>query len=361
VDCSPDRHCVLEGCHDPFSIGSWQAAALPSNRGPAGLPDRASVRRPRRPVSRSNLWVPTKRSRTDLVAAQQCRRSITARLHHIAWCQNSVVGLLEQRHEHTGASGRVPSISAPLTALIGRATQLQAISEMLRRSRLLTVIGPAGVGKTRIAIELGIRQAGQRADGVWLVDLASVRPSEDVAAEAARVLGIRRAPRGAAIAMVRRYLADRDVLLCWTTASTSSTRARSTAQHSTAQHSVSGTGVRRGDRYHESIFDITRHKRSVHMSFKLPLPPPGFGGTQSPPEPSLPTPPTSLLPYGRAIVTLAKDKKSRSTASGGCPLSVLGWPGRIRIRVNGPRAPVHGFRVVGQGLFHGDPRPRSQQ
>jgi CubicO group peptidase (beta-lactamase class C family) len=36
VDCSPDRHCVLEGCHDPSSIGSWQAAALPSKCGPAG-------------------------------------------------------------------------------------------------------------------------------------------------------------------------------------------------------------------------------------------------------------------------------------------------------------------------------------
>jgi predicted ATPase len=75
------------------------------------------------------------------------------------------------------------------------------------------VTGPAGVGKTRTAIELGIGQARQRADGVWLVDLAAVRPSEDVAAEAARVLGIRGAPRDAAIAMVRRYLADRDVLL----------------------------------------------------------------------------------------------------------------------------------------------------
>src|SRR5687768_13123512 len=32
LDCSPNRHRVLEGCHDPSSIGSWQAAALPSDR-----------------------------------------------------------------------------------------------------------------------------------------------------------------------------------------------------------------------------------------------------------------------------------------------------------------------------------------
>ena len=79
--------------------------------------------------------------------------------------------------------------------------------------RLVTLTGPAGVGKTRTAIELGRRQARRRADGVWLVDLASVGAIEDVAAEAARVLDIRGAARDATTDAVRRYLADRDVLL----------------------------------------------------------------------------------------------------------------------------------------------------
>jgi predicted ATPase len=84
---------------------------------------------------------------------------------------------------------------------------------MLHRSRLVTLTGPAGVGKTRTAIELGRSQARQRADGVWFVDLASVSRTEDVAAEAARVLDIRGATRDATTDAVRRYLADRDVLL----------------------------------------------------------------------------------------------------------------------------------------------------
>ena len=84
---------------------------------------------------------------------------------------------------------------------------------MLHRSRLVTLTGPAGVGKTRTAIELGRSQARQRADGVWFVDLASVSRTEDVAAEAARVLDIRGAARDATTDAVRRYLADRDVLL----------------------------------------------------------------------------------------------------------------------------------------------------
>jgi predicted ATPase len=121
------------------------------------------------------------------------------------------VGRLEERREHPGTSEQIPSIPAPLTALVGRAPELQALGEIMRKSRLVTLTGPAGVGKTRTAIELGLRQVHHRADGVWLVDLASVGPStgptDDVAAEAARVLGIRGAKRDATTDVLRRYLA----------------------------------------------------------------------------------------------------------------------------------------------------------
>ncbi len=64
-----------------------------------------------------------------------------------------------------------------------------------------------------MAVELGRRQARRRGDGVWFVDLASVAEPEDVAAETARVLDVRGAARDATADVLRRYLADRDVLL----------------------------------------------------------------------------------------------------------------------------------------------------
>ncbi|WP_328991246.1 LuxR C-terminal-related transcriptional regulator [Kribbella sp. NBC_01245] len=100
----------------------------------------------------------------------------------------------------------------PLTALIGRESELQSVSGMLRRARLVTLTGPGGVGKTRTAIEFGRRQARKQADGVWLVDLASVA-AEDVAAATTRVLDIRGAAGDSSTEVVRRYLADRDALL----------------------------------------------------------------------------------------------------------------------------------------------------
>ena len=119
----------------------------------------------------------------------------------------------QERREHSGPSGSSPSIPAPLTGLIGRASELEAVSDVLSRARLVTLTGPGGVGKTRTAVELGRRQAHRRADGVWFVDLASVAEPEDVAAETARVLDVRGAARDTTTDVLRRYLADRDVLL----------------------------------------------------------------------------------------------------------------------------------------------------
>ncbi|MEV0419275.1 BTAD domain-containing putative transcriptional regulator [Streptosporangium canum] len=81
--------------------------------------------------------------------------------------------------------GRLP---APLTSFIGRDDELELLSRLLETSRLVTVVGPGGAGKTRLALEAASRHRTHRRDRVWLVSLAGT----DVVAEA--VLGALSSP-----------------------------------------------------------------------------------------------------------------------------------------------------------------------
>lgn len=78
------------------------------------------------------------------------------------------------------APGRLP---APLTSFIGRDDELKLLSGLVETSRLVTVVGPGGVGKTRLALEAASRHRTHRRGRVWLVSLAGT----DVVTEA--VLG----------------------------------------------------------------------------------------------------------------------------------------------------------------------------
>ncbi|XVQ08041.1 BTAD domain-containing putative transcriptional regulator [Spirillospora sp. CA-255316] len=64
------------------------------------------------------------------------------------------------------------NLPAPLTALVGRDEAVAEVRELLRAHRLVTLTGPAGVGKTRLALEAA--RPADAADGTWLVELAGV-------------------------------------------------------------------------------------------------------------------------------------------------------------------------------------------
>src|SRR5215203_6792402 len=87
----------------------------------------------------------------------------------------------------------IVSLPAPLTQLIGRETELATLSAELqdRNVRLLTVTGPGGVGKTRLALAAAAKLLDDFPDGVWFVDLAPLNDPTLVLPTVARALGLR--------------------------------------------------------------------------------------------------------------------------------------------------------------------------
>jgi predicted ATPase/DNA-binding CsgD family transcriptional regulator len=88
----------------------------------------------------------------------------------------------------------VYGFSPALTSFVGRAGAVGEVSGLLDDYRLVTVTGPGGVGKTRLAGEVARRVAGRFADGVWLVELAAVRDPARVPSAVTAVLGVRELP-----------------------------------------------------------------------------------------------------------------------------------------------------------------------
>ena len=90
------------------------------------------------------------------------------------------------------APSREPAVHgwpAALTSFVGRAVQVGEVAGLLQERRLVTVTGPGGMGKTRLAREVARRVADRFADGVWLVELATVQDPALVPAAVAAALG----------------------------------------------------------------------------------------------------------------------------------------------------------------------------
>jgi predicted ATPase/DNA-binding SARP family transcriptional activator/Tfp pilus assembly protein PilF len=132
--------------------------------------------------------------------------------------------LRSQAHQRTGSPKAVTVAAAPapsvkgylphaLTDLVGREDERLEVRSCLRHSRLVTLTGVGGIGKTRLASEVAGEVVGEYADGVWLVALDALVEGRLVVRQIASVLGLKEAPGRLLLESVTEYLRLKRVLL----------------------------------------------------------------------------------------------------------------------------------------------------
>jgi predicted ATPase/DNA-binding SARP family transcriptional activator len=112
-----------------------------------------------------------------------------------------------------GQSGRRHNLPAPVSSFIGRARDVEHVAELLHTTRLLTLTGPGGAGKTRLALQVASRREEERQNGVWFADLAPIDDGGLAAQVIADALGFRPRSDRPVLEHLCEYLKDRDLLL----------------------------------------------------------------------------------------------------------------------------------------------------
>ncbi len=99
------------------------------------------------------------------------------------------------------------------SSFVGRHAAIAELRELLHRHRLLTLAGPGGIGKTRLALQLAADVLDEYPDGVWFVELAPLSGVALVARTVAQVLGVAERPGVPIATAIAEFLAPRRALL----------------------------------------------------------------------------------------------------------------------------------------------------
>jgi non-specific serine/threonine protein kinase len=118
------------------------------------------------------------------------------------------------RPDHPAAEARGRhNLPLPTTSFVARAGELGQLEQRMSCSRLVTLTGAGGCGKTRLALEVGHAHVDLFADGVWLIELASVADASLIPQSIATTLGIPSGNRRPPAETLIEYLGSRRVLL----------------------------------------------------------------------------------------------------------------------------------------------------
>ncbi|HWS93873.1 MAG TPA: AAA family ATPase, partial [Mycobacterium sp.] len=105
------------------------------------------------------------------------------------------------------------NLPAQLTNFVGRQAEINKLRDALASSRLVTLTGAGGVGKTRLAVQVASELAGQFSDGVWYVDLAPITHPGVVPLTVGRALDLPDQPGRSTMDTLLRFIRDRQMLV----------------------------------------------------------------------------------------------------------------------------------------------------
>ncbi len=112
-----------------------------------------------------------------------------------------------------GNPGLLTNLPAQASSFIGQEAELAAVLALVGGSRLVTLTGAGGAGKTRLGLQVAARLADSAGDGVWFVDLAPLGDPDLVAVTVAGVLGVRPEPGRSVLESVAEAVGGRHLLV----------------------------------------------------------------------------------------------------------------------------------------------------
>jgi predicted ATPase/DNA-binding XRE family transcriptional regulator len=113
----------------------------------------------------------------------------------------------------SSSSKQITNLPSSLTSFIGRENEQLDVNRLISKFRLVTLTGPGGVGKTRLAIRVGEEALGNYADGVWLVEFAPVLDLVFVPRVTAIAIGLHEEPQRPVADMLSDFLREKNILI----------------------------------------------------------------------------------------------------------------------------------------------------
>jgi predicted ATPase len=149
-------------------------------------------------------------------AGEQSVKNISrpVRAYHVEFGATAQQGDSSARAaEHTEPFDMGRQLPRPLTSFVGREREIAAVTALIGQHRLVTLVGPGGVGKTRLSIEVARALTRRHADPIGFVELAPLSDPRLVAQAIANALDVKEDPARPLVAVLEQAIADRAILL----------------------------------------------------------------------------------------------------------------------------------------------------